>query len=74
MAKEKRYGKYQYYRKRISSEDRTRHATIYGRTRAERDAKVDAQKAAWALEDAAQNLCRFHGLSRVVWAQDWLVQ
>lgn len=53
MAKEKRYGKYQYYRKRISSEDRTRHATIYGKTRAERDAKVDAQKAAWALEDAA---------------------
>ena len=28
----------------------------------------------WALEDAAQNLCRFHGLSRVVWAQDWLAQ
>ena len=53
MAKEKRYGKYQYYRKRISSEDRTRHATIYGKTKGERDAKVDAQKAAWALEDAA---------------------
>ena len=51
--KETRYGKYQYYRKRISSEDRTRHATIYGKTKAERDAKVDAQKAAWALEDAA---------------------
>ncbi len=27
----------------------------------------------WALEDAVQNLCRFHGLSRVVWAEDWLV-
>ena len=51
--KETRYGEYQYYRKRISSEDRTRHATIYGKTKAERDAKVDAQKAAWALEDAA---------------------
>ena len=51
--KETRYGKYEYYRKRISSEDRTRHATIYGKTKAERDAKVDAQKAAWALEDAA---------------------
>jgi len=50
MAKEKRYGKYQYYRKRISSEDGTRHATIYGKTKAERDAKVDAQKAAWARE------------------------
>lgn len=51
--KETRYGKYDYYRKRISSEDGTRHATIYGKTKAERDAKVDAQKAAWALEDAA---------------------
>lgn len=48
--KETRYGKYQYYRKRISSEDGTRHATIYGKTKAERDAKVDAQKAAWARE------------------------
>lgn len=48
--KETRYGKYEYYRKRISSEDGTRHATIYGKTKAERDAKVDAQKAAWARE------------------------
>jgi uncharacterized protein YcaQ len=28
----------------------------------------------WALEDAVQNLCRFHGLNRVVWAQDWLAE
>ena len=26
----------------------------------------------WALEDAVQTLCRFHGLSRVVWQQGWL--
>lgn len=26
----------------------------------------------WALEDAVQNLCRFHGLERVVWAEGWL--
>ena len=48
--KETRYGKYQYYRKRITSPDGTQHATIYGRSKAERDAKVDAQKAAWARE------------------------
>jgi len=28
----------------------------------------------WALEDAVQNLCRFHGLTRVVWEEGWLVQ
>jgi len=28
----------------------------------------------WALEDSVQNLCRFHGLSRVVWEEGWLVQ
>jgi len=50
--KETRYGKYQYFRKRITSPDGIRHATIYGRTQAERDEKVEAQKAAWAVEDA----------------------
>ena len=47
--KETRYGKYQYYRKRITSPD-GQQVTIYGRSKAERDAKVDAQKAAWARE------------------------
>ena len=47
--KETRYGKYQYYRKRITSPD-GQQVTIYGKTKAERDAKVDAQKAAWARE------------------------
>ncbi len=28
----------------------------------------------WALEDAVQNLCRFHGLKRVVWQDGWLMQ
>ena len=27
----------------------------------------------WALEDAVQELCVFHGLKRVVWGPDWLV-
>jgi len=47
--KETRYGKYEYYRKRITSPD-GHQVTIYGRSKAERDAKVDAQKAAWARE------------------------
>ena len=28
----------------------------------------------WALEDAAQTLCRFNGLKRVVWEQGWLTE
>ena len=28
----------------------------------------------WALEDAVQALCRFHGLSRVVWEPGWLAE
>ena len=51
--KETRYGPYQYFRKRITSPDGTQTVTIYGRTAAERDEKVEAQKAAWA--SAAEN-------------------
>ena len=39
----------------------------------EEDVRVN-DRFLWALEDAAQNLCRYHELSRVVWAQDWLAQ
>ena len=49
MTKETRYGKYQYYRKRLTSPD-GQQVTIYGKSKAERDAKVDAQKALWARE------------------------
>ena len=47
--KETRYGKYSYFRKRITSPDGEQ-VTIYGKTLAERDAKVEAQRAAWAAE------------------------
>ena len=47
--KETRYGKYQYFRKRITSPDGDQ-VTIYGKTAAERDEKVAAQQAAWAAE------------------------
>ena len=39
----------------------------------EEDVRVN-DRFLWALEDAAQTLCRYHELSRVVWAQDWLAQ
>ena len=48
--KETRYGgKYQYFRKRITSPDGEQ-VTIYGKTAAERDEKVAAQLSAWATE------------------------
>lgn len=49
MAKEARYGKYKYYRSKIRSPS-GEVVQIYGRTKAERDQKVEAQKAAWAAE------------------------
>ena len=50
MAKEARYGKYDYYRKKLPHPQTGEYVYIYGRTKAERDAKVEAQKAAWAAE------------------------
>ena len=49
MAKEARYGKYKYYRSKIRSPS-GEVVQIYGKTKAERDQKVEAQKAAWAAE------------------------
>lgn len=51
--KEARYGKYQYYRKKIRSPS-GEVVQIYGRTMAERDQKVEAQKAAWAAAAESQ--------------------
>ena len=48
--KEARYGKYKYYRKKLPHPVTGEYVQIYGRTQAERDAKVEAQKAAWARE------------------------
>lgn len=53
MAKEARYGKYQYYRKKIRSPS-GEVVQIYGRTKAERDQKVAAQLAAWAAQAESQ--------------------
>lgn len=39
----------------------------------EEDVKIN-DRFLWALEDAVQNLCRFHELKRVVWEDGWLVQ
>ena len=39
----------------------------------EEDVKIN-DRFLWALEDAVQNLCRFHELKRVVWEDNWLVQ
>ena len=49
--KETRYGgKYQYYRKKLKDPATGKYVPIYGKTAAERDAKVEAQLAAWAAE------------------------
>ena len=48
--KEARYGKYQYYRKKLPHPVTGEYIAVYGKTREERDAKVDAQLAAWAAE------------------------
>lgn len=56
MAKEARYGgKYKYYRKKLPHPETGEYTYIYGRTQAERDAKVDAQLEAWAREAEAQD-------------------
>ena len=41
MAKEKRYGKYQYYRKKVLDPETGKYIPVYGKTKAERDEKVD---------------------------------
>ena len=52
MAKETRYGKYQYYRKKLPQPVTGEYVYLYGRTNAERDKKVEDQQAAWAAEAA----------------------
>ena len=51
--KETRYGKYEYYRKKIKNPHTGTWVPVYGKTKAERDAKVEAQKAAWAAQAAS---------------------
>ena len=57
MAKrEARYGgKYKYYRKKVPHPKTGEYVYIYGHTAAERDAKVDAQLAAWAAEEESRS-------------------
>ena len=57
MAKrEARYGgKYKYYRKKLPHPKTGEYVYIYGHTAAERDAKVDAQLAAWAAEEESRS-------------------
>ena len=46
--KERRYG--DYYRKRVKNPITEKYQDVYGRTKAERDAKADALKAEWARQ------------------------
>lgn len=50
--KEARYGKYQYYRKKIPGPDGA-YVQVYGRTKAERDEKVADLQRRWAAEAEA---------------------
>lgn len=50
MAKEARYGKNQYYRKKIKNPATGKYEVVYGSTKAERDDKVAERMAAWAAQ------------------------
>lgn len=54
MAKEARYGKYQYYRKKVPAPDGG-YVQVYGRTKAERDEKIAALQARWDAEAEAES-------------------
>lgn len=51
--------------------DRRNDVLVVRRFWPEEDVKLN-DRFLWALEDAMQGLCRFNGLGRVVWEQDWL--
>ena len=53
--------------------DRRAKVLVIRRFWPEEDVRVN-DRFLWALEDAAQQLCRFHGLERVVWENGWLAQ
>ena len=53
--------------------DRKNNVLVVRRFWPEEDVKVN-DRFLWALEDALQTLCRFHGLSRVVWEENWLCE
>ena len=53
--------------------DRKNNVLLVRRFWPEEGVKVN-DRFLWALEDAVQNLCRYHELNRVMWAQDWLAE
>lgn len=53
--------------------DRRNSTLVVRRFWPEEDVRIN-DRLLWALEDALQGLCRFNGLGRVVWEQDWLCQ